>query len=288
MTEVAAPLKQPEAAPLAATPPAERPPTPKSADSARRKSARGTLEQIANGVPVAEATAPKTEALPDNETMRALLEEGNAILLELKDARLVANAIATQAADTPLGKEVQADALRNLLAMSAEGLPPEQQVKLLEFQNKIKDLTLPQPKPSESAVLGILTSYNDLHPDKAIPAQVIDAVRSGEKGAATTVSQMMQTNNELAQMVWKDLTGQDNMTSLNLSRPGIILDLAGLPQTEENKKKIADMFQAIKTGTMNLPHAAIGEQVYMGIMYLMLGIVAFSQIALGEGGSGGH
>lgn len=259
----------------------------KPADVKRLKAARGTLEQIAKGVPVTEATAPQKEALPSNEAMKALLEEGNAILLELKDMRLVANAIATQAADTPLGKEVQADALRNILTMSAEGLPPEQQVKLLEFQNKIKDMKLPEPNPSESAVLGILTSYNELHQDTPIPNEAIDAVRSGEKGAATTVSQMMQTNNELAQMVWKDLTGQDNMTSLNLSRPGIILDLAGLPQTEENKKKIAEMFTKIQSGEMKAPPASFGEQAYMGIMYLMLGIIAFSQIALGEGGGGG-
>jgi len=287
MTEVSPPIRPPETKPPLPTKPAEHL-LKKPADVKRLKGARGTLEQIAKGVPVTEATAPQKEALPSNEAMKALLEEGNAILLELKDMRLVANAIATQAADTPLGKEVQADALRNILTMSAEGLPPEQQVKLLEFQNKIKDMKLPEPKPSESATLGILTSYNELHPDTPIPNEAIDAVRSGEKGAATTVSQMMQTNNELAQMVWKDLTGQENMTSLNLSRPGIILDLAGLPQTEENKKKIAEMFTKIQSGEMKAPPASVGEQAYMGIMYLMLGIIAFSQIALGEGGGGGH
>jgi len=131
-----------------------------------------------------------------------------------------------------------------------------------------------------------MTSYNESHPDKAIPQDVLDAVRSGTKDAASTVSQMLQTNNDLAQIAWKDITGIDGFTKLTPS-PGIILDLAGIPKNPENMKKANEIFGSVKQ--MKAPSSDIGQNIMMGAMYGAMGLQFFMQIASPESsGGGGH
>ena len=275
MAEIATTLPKPDIKPpLAAKPPEHRPKTP--GEVQRIKAARGTLEQIAKGTPVMEATTPTQETPIDHEAAKKILSEANAILLELRDMRLVINSIATQAADTPLGNEVRIDALRNLLTTDQPELAP--------LREQIKALNLPEPNPAASATLGILTSYNEQHPDKPIPNDVLDAIRIGKKEAAPAVAQMLQTNTDLAQMVWKDLTNVDGFTKLTLS-PGVVLDLAGIPKTDKNLEKVSEIFGIVK---QQHEKGAIGEKIFMGAMYGALAIQFFSTIALGEQGGGGH
>lgn len=235
----------------------------------------------APGAKTETATQP-VESLPSRETVDAILSEANGILLELRDMRLLVNAVATQAADTPLGNEVRLDALRSLEKMNTIGLPPDQTTQLNALQEKIKALNLP---PSiNDATLTLLNTYNEQHPDTAIPQSMMEKVRSGDKTAAESVAQMLQTNNDLAALTWKELTGRDGFTKLNLT-PGVVLDLAGLPRTKENEMKAAELFgipQQMKEPPMDLKDA-----LRTGFMYGALGIMFFNQIALGEGG-GGH
>jgi len=248
--------------------------------------ARGVLEEIAKGTPVQEAISQKPEQLPDRETVTGLLSEANMMLLELRDMRLLVNSVATQAADTPLGNEVRISALRNILAIETQGLPPAAAAQLTKLQEKINMLNLSEQKPENSALLGVMTSYNESHPDKAIPQDVLDAVRSGTKDAASTVSQMLQTNNDLAQIAWKDITGIDGFTKLTPS-PGIILDLAGIPKNPENMKKANEIFGSVKQ--MKAPSSDIGQNIMMGAMYGAMGLQFFMQIASPESsGGGGH
>lgn len=284
MAEIAPPPKAPERV----QPPAPKPPEPqlskKPEDVARRKAAHATLEKIAAGTPVAEALTPQAEQLPSHESMSALLAEANTILLDLKDLRLWVNAIATQAKDTPLGNEVRADALRNILTMESTSLPPEQATQLTGLQEKIKALNLPPATPETSALLTLMTSYNESHPASPIPADIVDAVKTGKREAAASVAQLLQTNNELAQIAWKDITGVDGFTKLTPS-PTIMLDLAGIPKTPENLQKAQELFGV--TATQAKDQGDFAQQAFMGMMYGALALQFFSQVALGEQGSGG-
>lgn len=261
--------------------------SPKGIDQ-RKKEARGTLEQIAKGVPVLEATAaPAVEALPSRETTQAILAEANAILLDLKDMRLLVNAIATQAADTPLGNELQMDALRAITAMETEGIPSESAAKLVELQNKIKDLNLPPAIPEASALIPVVDAYNAMHQDKPLPADIVAGIKKGDRAIAPSVAQMLQTNNDLAALTWKEITGIDGFTKLSPS-PSVILDLSGIPKTPENMKKANDMFADIKK--MNKPPSDFADKAIMGMVYAATGLQAFIQIATPEAAEhgGGH
>ncbi len=255
----------------------------------RLKSAHGTLEKIANGTPVSEAVSPPEAATPSPESgpskeVTALLHESNELLLELRDMRLWVNAIATQAADTPLGNEIRTDALRGMLKMETAGLPPEQANQITELQGKIKALNLPEPNPSESAISNLLSQYNEKHPDKPIPAEVMQSVADGKRDASTTVASMLQSNPDLSQMVWKELTGIDGFTMFTPT-PERMLELSGLAQTPENMKKAEEIFGATKQ--IKEPNQ-LGSQLLMGVMYGTLALQFFGSVALGEQSGGGH
>lgn len=285
-----APPPKPEAPKTAAATPQVKEKQTASARSAdqRKKEARGTLEQIAKGTPVLEATAaPAVEALPSREAAQALLSEANAILLELKDMRLLVNAIATQAADTPLGNELRLDALRAITTMETEGLPSEPAAKLVELQNKINSLNLPPAIPEASALIPVIDAYNAMHQDKPLPTDIVAGIKKGDRAIAPSVAQMLQTNNDLAALTWKEITGIDGFTKLSPS-PSIILDLSGIPKTPENMKKANDMFADIKK--MNKPPSDFADKAIMGVVYAATGLQAFIQIATPEAAEhgGGH
>ena len=228
----------PEAKPTVPPVPKEQPAEQKphgEKPSAAAGAARKTLEDIAAGTPVAEATK-QMENTPDREAVSALLTEANVLLLELRDMRLLMTSLATQAADSPLGNEVRLDALRSLQNMDTRGLPPEQAAQVTLFQDKIKALKLPDAKPDASAALPLIARYNETHPDSPVPPEVVDQIRNGKREATETVAQMLQTNDDLAAMTWKELTGVEGFTRLTPT-PGTMLDLAGIPKTDENMKK---------------------------------------------------
>lgn len=248
--------------------------------------ARSTLQEIAAGTPVAEATK-QMENTPSREAVTALLNEANVLLLELRDMRLLMTSLATQAADSPLGNEVRLDALRSLTAIDTQGLPPEQAAQITMLQDKVKALKFPDAKPEESAALPLITRYNETHPDSQVPPQVIDQIRTGKREATETVAQLLQTNDDLAAMTWKELTGIDGFTALRPT-PGVMLDLAGIPKTDENMKKAGEIFGSAATG-MTEPAPGFKEQAMMGVMYGALAIMFVSQLATGgEQGGGGH
>jgi len=276
----------PESKPAAAAPPKEQS-AEKPATAPGQVSARGQLEAIAKGTPVAEATAPKTEEapLPDREKVNELLDECNKLLLELRDKRLVLTSLASQAANTPLGNEMRIDTLRMISKMSNEDMPPDAVIKLDALQKQITDLKLPDAKPDQSALLPIITAYNTAHPDKAVPPQVVDQIKSGNRDAASTVAQFLQTTPDLAQPVWKELTGVEGFNGLQLT-PNNLLELAKLPTTPENLAKAKEMFGTISK--MSAKEQTSFKEAFMPTLMLgALGLMFFTQITGQEGGGGG-
>lgn len=287
MAETVAPPK-PEVKAHPTPLPKEAPTHTTKPDDTRTKEARGTLKKIADGTPVLEATqAPALEALPSREAATALLSEANAILLDLKDMRLLVNSIATQAADTPLGNELRMDALRSIAAMETERLPSDQAVKVIELQQKISALNLPPAIPEASALIPIVEAYNAAHPDKPLPEDIVMGIKKGDRAIAPSAAQLLQTNDELAAMTWKELTGIEGFTKLSPS-PSVMLDLSGLPKTPENMKKAEGMFADMKK--MNKPPSVFSDSAIMGVVYGMTGLQFFIQIAMPEAaqGGGGH
>jgi len=278
--------KSPEAKP-AATPTMEHQ-KGKPVEKTTEVNARGTLEEIAKGTPVAEATATGVEdaPMPDREQVSKLLEETNALLLELRDMRLLVSAVATQSADTPLGNETRLDALRMIRDMNLEGLPPDQTTAATVLQEKIRGLKLPDAKPENSALVSTITNYNEAHPNAAIPQEVIDQIKSGSRDTASTVAQFMQSNPELAQDVWKQLTNVDGFSGLN-PNPTNILQLAGIATTPENLAKANEMFGTIANMTPAQKESIIAQLSPM-LMGGALILMFFTQIATGQSEGGEH
>lgn len=244
---------------------------------------RRTLEDIASGKSVAEATKPP-ENLPSREMVTALLNEANVLLLDMKDLRLWTSALATQAADTPLGNEVRMSALKSVSTMKTEGLPTEQVHQVEELQAKIKALNLPETKPEDSAVLGIIENFNASHPDKAIPQAVIDKIKAGDIKSSEAVAELLQTNPDLGQETWKQLTGIEGFTGLTPS-PEAMLDLAGIPKSPENLTKAKEIFGFV--AQIKEP-SHFWENFATNAMYFTLFLQFFTSVALGEGGGGHH
>lgn len=284
----------PEAKPAVAPPLKEqRANTPteagKPADKTQDGTARSTLESIANGTPVKEATTPKTESAPtpDREKVNAMLAEANSLLLELRNMRLTITALASQAADTPLGNEMRMDTLRMIGKMNNADMPPDAVIKLDALQKQIAELKLPDAMPEQSALLPVIASYNEAHPDKAVPPQVVDQIKSGNRDAASSVAQFLQTNTDLAQPVWKELTGVEGFSGLHLT-PSNVLELAKLPTTPENLAKANEMF-GIMAKLPPKDQAGLVESLTPMVMVGALGLMFFTQIATGQGeGGGGH
>jgi hypothetical protein len=288
--EGAAPVPKPEVAKGKPVAPKEKPQAPKEAKQSG-PGARKTLEDIAAGKPVAEALAPQVEAapLPDHEAMSPLLNEANSLLLELKDMRVLLSALATQAADTPMGNEMRADTLRMIANMSNENMAPESVVKLAALQKQIQDLNLPDANPANSQLLQTIQQYNESHPQTAVPAEITDKLASGAADSAQVTAQLLQSNTELAAQVWKGITGQEGFAGLNPT-PDNILSLTQMEKTPENMAKMEAIFGTIKSAVSSVDRGAdmlgkIGSTYMMGAM----GIMFVTQIAQIEGaGSGGH
>lgn len=294
------------------------PATPPPVEKAEAGTARATLEKIAAGVPVAEATtpaeAPKTppeapyaaktatapaevaapaqaqltpeatqEALPNREEVTKLLGEANALLLELRDFRLLVTAVATQAVDTPLGSQMRAEALRMLGEMKLEGLPAEPRARLTSLQEKIKALNLPAVKPEESALLTLVNKHNELNPDQKVPEAVVEKIKAGKLEVAPAVADLLHTNSPFSQAVWKELTGREGFSELPVTADNI-LALSGLPPTPENTQAISEMFGKAKTMKEK---ASVMGMLLPGLMVGAMGFMFLSQLASSPEG-GGH
>ncbi len=287
--EGAIPPPKPESIKAKPTPPKEKPVAHTAETKSPSKGAsRKTLEDIAAGKPVAEAIAPKVEQvpLPDREVVSQLLAEANSLLLDLKDLRILMAAVAAQGADTPLGNEMRVDTLRMISAMRNENMPPESVVKLAELQKKIGDLKLPPAKPEESQLLQTISKYNEAHPDKVVPAEVLDQLKSGQVEAPQMAAQLLQSNTELAAEVWKGLTGQENFTGFNPT-PENILALTQLDPTPENLEKMKAVFGTAKQAKESFDFVG---KVIPGMMMGALAIMFITQISGIDqsGGGGGH
>jgi len=112
-------------------------------------------------------------------------------------------------------------------------------------------------------------------------------VKNGKRESSQVLAQMLQTNDNLAQMTWKELTGMDGFTKLTPT-PETMLNLAGIEPTPENLQKAQEIFGLAAQATPEAPPPGFIDQAMPVIMYGALGIMFMSQIVTGEQGGGHH
>jgi hypothetical protein len=244
---------------------------------------RATLEKIAEGQPVLEATTP-AEHMPDREIVQQLLSEANALLLDAQDVRLLLTSLATQAVDSPLGNQMRADTLRMLAEIKPESIPPELAPHVRTMQEKIQTLDLPPEHAEQNALVQTIENFNANHPNEAVPTELINQIKSGKRDSASTLAQLLQSNTPLAADVWKGLTGQEGFTGF-APTPERILQLAELDLTPENMLKAEAIFTTVQN--TKEPPATLLDTIQGPIMIGALGLMFLSQIATGEN-AGGH
>lgn len=262
---------------------------PNNVTSQKDASQSSPTESAADTSKKQETDTPKTAETPiklDQEKITEALSQANSLLLDTRDPRILISAIATRCVDTPLGNETRIGTLKMIEKMSNADMSPTAVIQLDAVKKQIADLKLPDINPAESALIPVITRYNEAHPDKAVPTEVINQIKSGNRDAGSTVAQLLQTDTQLAGDVWKELTGIEGFTGLQHIEPGHILDLAGIPQTKENVAKANEIFG--KVAAMPLKEEiSFGEGLQKTVMAGGLLLMFFTQIISDKGG-GGH
>lgn len=201
---------------------------------------RKQLEDIAAGKPVLE-TITAQENLLSRDVVMQMLQEANALLLDMKDLRLIMSSLATQSADTPLGHQMQMEVLRMLKEIPVAGVSPDLAPQLTALQTKLGTLPIPEANTVDNPLISTIQSFNITHPDQRVPEELLSKIQSGDVKSSEMISSILEGNQQLAQTVWKELTGQEEFKGF-APTPEIILDLSGISKTPENLKKAQDIF----------------------------------------------
>lgn len=255
--------------------------TPKPKEQHAISVARKQLEDIAAGKPVLETV---TEQTVSKEQALQLLNEANALLLDMKDLRLLVSSLATQTADTPLGRQMQMETLRMLKEITPDSVAPELAPRLKALQEKLTALPIPVANPADNPLISTIQQYNITHPDSRVPEELLVKIQSGDVKSPELIAQILQSNQPLAQTVWKELTGNDFKGFAPTKE--IMLDLAGFEHTPTNLEKA----QAIVDQTIPLKEKPdVTSKLMSGALIGALTIMFVSQMATPEGQpQGGH
>ena len=172
-------------------------PAPKEKPTSKPKETRPTgvarkqLEDIAAGKPVLETIAEQTVS---HEQATALLHEANALLLDLKDIRLLVSSLATQSKDTPLGNQLQMEMLQSLKEITPDTVSPEFAPRVLALQEKLKNLPLIKQNPADNPLISTIHQYNITHPDSRVSEELLSKIQSGDIKSPELVAQILQSN----------------------------------------------------------------------------------------------
>lgn len=209
----------------------EKPPTPENA--------REALKDI--------ATRPKPEEAgelgPDREKVDAMLSQGTQLLLDAGDKRATLTALAHQAASTPLGMELRRDVIQSIAEMKPDKLSPEQAKTLTVLQNDIAALNMPKTDPARSEFAKFLEEYSSQNSDCAIPASIIEAIRTNKLDRADHMANILQSDTTLSAKLNEQFKGDRTEPLANVATPEGLLAASGLPATAENTTKAAKLLE---------------------------------------------
>lgn len=280
------------------------PPSPETPNSALEKSpapedARKTLEAIAAG-PDKEGT-PKipdqadlnkpeqtAELGPNKEKVDSILSQGSQLLLDAGDRRATLTALAHQAAPTPLGMELRRDVVQAIAEMKLTKLTPEQTATLTSLQKDIAALDMLKTDPARSEFAKFLDEYSTENPDKAIPAPIIEAIRTNKLDRAAEMANILQTDSKLSAKLNEQFKGDRTEPLNNVATPDGLLKAAGLPATPENTANVAKLLEPPPPPDPKSAHA-ISDFVMPTLMGVALVSMFLNQFTgSGESGGGGH
>ena len=240
--------------------------------------ARKQLEDIAAGKPVLE-TINAQENFLSREVVKQLLDEANALLLDMKDVRLLMSSLATQSADTPLGKQMQMETLRMLKEIPLDGVSPDIAPQLTALQTKLGALPIPEANTVDNPLISTIQSFNITHPDQRVPEEILAKIQSGDVKSSEMIASILESNQQLSQTVWKELTGQEEFKGF-APTPEIILDLSGITKSPENLKKAQEIFAT--AAPLKEKPDMVGK-LMSGMLIGALSLQFISQMAAGEG-----
>lgn len=263
---------------------AESPPHPPEKPP-ELKNARSVLQEIAAG-PQPEQTA---ELGPNKEKVNSILTAGTQLLLDAGDHRATLTALARQAAPTPLGTELRRDVIHAIAEMKPTKLTPEQTATLTNLQKDIAALELPKTDSAKSEFAKFLEEYSQQNPDKAIPAPIIEAVRTNRLDRAAQMANILQSDTTLSAKLNEQFKGDRIEPLANVATPDGLLKAAGLSATPEN---MANATKLLEPPPPPDPKSTrkISDMAMSTLMFACLATMFMSQFT-GSGGSeagGGH
>lgn len=245
-------------------------------ESQRVGVARKKLEDIASGKPVLETIAEQTVS---KEQAMQLLHEANALLLDMKDVRLLISSLATQSADTPLGDQMRMEILVMLKEIAADSVDPQLAPRLAALQEKLSALPLSKANPADNPLVSIIQEFNISHPNQRVGEELLAKIQSGDVKSSEIIAKILESNQPLAHVVWKELTQDPNEFKGFNPQPDTMLELAGLPLTKENMKKAEAIFaSALPLKEKPSMVSTIMSGVVSGALLLMF----VSQMAAGD------
>lgn len=259
------------AKPAAAAAPAPETPAPAPEQPTTLDDARGALREIAAG--------------PDKEKADTILTAGTQLLLDAGDKRAVLTALAHQAAPTPLGTELRRDVIRSIAEMKPDKLTPEQTESLASLQKDIAALNVPKTDAARSEFAKFLEDYSRENPDKAIPASIIEAVRTNKLDRAQQMANILQSDSTLSAKLNEQFKGESPEPLANVATPDGLLTAAGLAATPENTAKATKL---LEPPPMPDPKSLKNMTDY--IMPTLMGVALVSMFMnqfTGGGGEGG-
>lgn len=233
----AQPIVNTEIPKVAATAKEKAVPTPK--EKQQGGEARKKLQDIADGKPVLDIVSPENSTI-SKEVATQILKEANALLLDMKDLRLLISGLATQSADTPLGDQMRMETLVMLKEISPDSVDPQLVPRLAALQEKLSTLPITKANPAENPLVSIIQEYNISNPQQRVPEELLAKIQSGDVKSSEIIAKILESNQPLAQVVWKELTGKPDFKGFAPTKE-IMLDLAEFSHTPENLKKAQEI-----------------------------------------------
>lgn len=279
-------------APAAAPPTETAAPTRESAP-VTQANARETLKLIAEG-PKAEKTEvnqpeQKAENEPNKEKLDSLFTQSAKLLLDAKDPRVAAVALArASSASTPLGAELRQDVAHMIAEHKGDNLTAEAREVLTKIQTELRLLNLPVTDAARSEFANTLEAYAAGHPDRGITPALIEQVRTNTQSRPDGIANLMKADSTLTARLMSELNGDTKEPFPNVGTPEGLVKAAGLPMTPENSANAGELLrpkytpptkEPVRFGDMILPTALATSMTLM--------FVASLAGAGGEGG-GGH
>ena len=106
-------------------------------------------------------------------------------------------------------------------------------------------MNLTKTDPAQSQLVSFLERFNVTHPGGEVPAELIEAVKTGKMESAPLVARALQENSALSEQLWTEMAGKDKPRP-QLTTPDGLLGAAGLEKNDANRSRAEAMLTPLK------------------------------------------